>query len=178
MSAEDPLPAGDAGIGRPPDAAEGGRTGDDVARAALTRASQLAGRYRRKRRTLSVRPGERSARDPELLGDALDHLLLSRGWKPAVADAGVIAHWREIAGDVVADHCEVVSLTERELVLQASSTAWAQNLTLMLATLQSRIDEVAGEGVVTQIKVLGPRGPSWRKGQLRVAGRGPRDTYG
>ena len=44
--------------------------------------------------------------------------------------------------------------------------------------LVARIDEQLGKGVVTAIRVHGPTGPGWRHGPRRVAGRGPRDTYG
>ena len=42
----------------------------------------------------------------------------------------------------------------------------------------SRIEDAIGRGVVGRIRILGPSAPSWRAGQRRVPGRGPRDTYG
>ena len=35
-----------------------------------------------------------------------------------------------------------------------------------------------GPGIITELKIFGPKAPSWRKGPLHVKGRGPRDTYG
>ena len=49
---------------------------------------------------------------------------------------------------------------------------------LLLSTVLARIEEQVGEGVVTEIVVQGPAGPSWKKGPLSAGGRGPRDTYG
>jgi predicted nucleic acid-binding Zn ribbon protein len=48
----------------------------------------------------------------------------------------------------------------------------------MQAQLLAKIAAAVGDGVVTSLKVTGPAAPSWRKGPRRVAGRGPRDTYG
>jgi len=32
--------------------------------------------------------------------------------------------------------------------------------------------------VVNSLRITGPAAPSWKKGRLHIAGRGPRDTYG
>jgi predicted nucleic acid-binding Zn ribbon protein len=64
------------------------------------------------------------------------------------------------------------------LVLVAESTAWATQLRLLAGRLQARLSAEVGSGVVTRIRVHGPSAPSWRRGPRRVAGRGPRDTYG
>ena len=57
-------------------------------------------------------------------------------------------------------------------------TAWATQMRLLLSTVLARIETEVGAGVVTEIVVRGPGGPSWRKGPLSAGGRGPRDTYG
>lgn len=65
-----------------------------------------------------------------------------------------------------------------QIVLRADSTAWATQMRLLLPALRERISAELGEGLGLAIRVLGPAAPSWRHGQRRVAGRGPRDTYG
>ncbi len=65
------------------------------------------------------------------------------------------------------------------LTVRADSTAWATQLRLLSSTLMTRLTEDTGEGTVTELRVLGPGGPTWSSGQRRVSdGRGPRDTYG
>ena len=46
------------------------------------------------------------------------------------------------------------------------------------AEYSHKIAAAVGNGVVTSLKITGPAAPSWRKGRLHIAGRGPRDTYG
>ena len=41
-----------------------------------------------------------------------------------------------------------------------------------------RLDEELGFGVVTSVRVVGPAAPTWKHGRRRIAGPGPRDTYG
>ena len=62
--------------------------------------------------------------------------------------------------------------------MSAESTAWATQLRMVQAQLLAKIAAAVGDGVVTSVKIVGPVGPSWRKGPYRVPGRGPRDTYG
>ncbi len=63
------------------------------------------------------------------------------------------------------------------LTVRTSSTAWAEQLRMMLPALRSAIESRVGGGVVREITVVGPAPPRTR-GRLRVRGRGPRDTYG
>jgi predicted nucleic acid-binding Zn ribbon protein len=51
-------------------------------------------------------------------------------------------------------------------------------LRIIQAQVLAKIAAEVGDGVVTALKITGPVAPSWRKGPLHIAGRGPRDTYG
>lgn len=119
-----------------------------------------------------------SRRDPAPLGRIAERVVTERGWSAPVSVGGVVGRWREVVGDQIADHCEVETFEEGKLVLRAASTAWANQLRILQPQLERRLAEEVGEGVVTQITVLGPGGPSWKRGRRSVRGRGPRDTYG
>ena len=73
---------------------------------------------------------------------------------------------------------EVVAFEGTVLTVRAVSTVWATQMRLLGSTVLRRIEDEVGAGVVTEIVVRGPGGPSWRKGPLPAGGRGPRDTYG
>lgn len=176
--------------------------GIDVARAALARArahARAAGRSTVRKDTthtartwrISVNPDEEvrsgpgsDARDPQLLGSAIDSLVDQRGWHDEVSVGAVLGRWSEIVGSDVAEHVRVESFIPAtadegaQLVLQADSTAWATQMKLLLPALRRRLDEELGSGVISQVRISGPASPSWRKGAFHVPGRGPRDTYG
>jgi predicted nucleic acid-binding Zn ribbon protein len=178
------------------------RSGLDVARAALA-----AARAEARRRGLATRPGgsrgggtgdvfapgRRSRRvvdtstrsgahpddrDPQTLDAALGRLVAERGWETDAKVGGVLGRWAAIVGPELAAHCEPVSFADGQLVVAASSTAWATQLRLLAPRLVRRLADELGDGIVTQVTVQGPRPPSWGKGPWRVRGRGPRDTYG
>lgn len=117
-------------------------------------------------------------RDPQAVGTGLERLVGERGWSESLAVAGVVGRWREVVGDQVADHCRPETFADGALVVRADSTAWAQQVRLLVPQLQRRLADEVGEGVVESISVLGPAGPTWVKGPRSVPGRGPRDTYG
>ena len=81
-------------------------------------------------------------------------------------------------GDQVADHCEPETFEDKVLVVRADSTAWATQVQLLAPRLLERLAQEVGEGVVETVTVLGPAGPSFRRGKRSVRGRGPRDTWG
>lgn len=184
----EPDPGGD----RPPSGTEHGEVDappvDDAARLALARARDAA----RKQGLAPGRPARRrrgpvghapdvvhgAGRDPQPLGDTVDRLASQLGWGQSLQVGGVVGRWREVVGEAIADHCVPETFEEGALVVRADSTAWATQIRLLLPQLERRIAEEVGEGAVTSIQVLGPGGPTWRKGPRSVPGRGPRDTYG
>jgi predicted nucleic acid-binding Zn ribbon protein len=139
-------------------------------------AARLAGRQSGGRRAWSG-PGP-DTRDPQLLGAASREVSATRGWAEQVAAGGVFGRWRPVVGDQIADHASPAALHEGVLTVTAESTAWATQLRMMQSQLLAKIAAAVGDGVVTALKITGPAAPSWRKGPRRVAGRGPRDTYG
>jgi predicted nucleic acid-binding Zn ribbon protein len=81
-------------------------------------------------------------------------------------------------GEQIAEHAAPTVLREGVLTVVAESTAWATQLRMVQSQLLAKIAAAVGDGVVTALKITGPSTPSWRKGPLHIAGRGPRDTYG
>jgi predicted nucleic acid-binding Zn ribbon protein len=178
----DHTPAPDEG------ADDGQLAGSDLARdlLATARADARAGAASAARTKPSRRrpaPDRRSgagadSRDPQLVGSLVDGLVSERGWETQVAVGGVEGRWDLVVGAEVAAHCWPEGYHEGVLTVRAESTAWATQVRLLAPTLVARLNADLGDGTVTRVTVLGPDGPSWRKGKLRVKGRGPRDTYG
>lgn len=133
---------------------------------------------RARRRDLGQPSSPRQDRDPHLVGEEVAKLVASRGWDADVQVGAVVGRWQALVGDQVAANVEIVSFEATVLTVRARTTAWATQMRLLLSTVLARIEEQVGEGVVTEIVVQGPAGPSWKKGPLSAGGRGPRDTYG
>jgi predicted nucleic acid-binding Zn ribbon protein len=166
-------------------------TPDTAAASALARAREAArskglrpgSRPLRKRRT----PGQQgrglpdsagSGRDPSLLGDQMDRLLLDRGWNLDVAVGAVMGRWPEIVGPDVAEHCKPVTFSDGVLTVRADSTAWTTQMRLMSSSILGRLESEVGKDAVTELRVQGPSAPSWSRGPRKSTGPGPRDTYG
>lgn len=122
--------------------------------------------------------GTRDGRDPHLVGAEMERLLAERGWEGEVQTGSVVGRWNDIVGPQVGSQVIPVAFEGTVLTVRAESTAWATQMRLLVHSVLTRIEAEVGEGVVTEIIVQGPGGPSWRKGPLNVPGRGPRDTYG
>ncbi len=122
--------------------------------------------------------GQAEPADPQPLGDEVQRLVAQRGWDSEVQVGSVVGRWGVIVGDLVAEHVEPVSFEGTVLTVRADSTAWATQMKLLTHSVLARIDTEVGTGIVSDIVVHAPGGPSWRKGPLRAQGPGPRDTYG
>lgn len=166
--------------------------GVDIARRALeqARAAALAsGKAVGQGRASAPKPGRArtrrgwsgsgpDSRDPQSLKSLAASLIRSRGWSQQVAEGVVLGSWPTVVGPEIADHAEPTALTDGVLAIAAESTAWATQLRLMQAQILAKIVAAVGPGVVTSLRITGPKAPSWRKGNRHISGRGPRDTYG
>lgn len=187
--------SGDTGTPGPSDTAESGR---DLAHSVLKAAQDRAknrGHEPGRRQPGSRPPGKQGQtsqnprrrrwsgagadeRDPQSLGRIAARMATQFGWSDRLAGGHVFGRWATLVGEDVAEHAQPVSLTDGELVVRASSTAWATQLRLLQRQLLAKIASGVGHGVVKRMKIQGPAAPSWRKGPRHVSGRGPRDTYG
>lgn len=133
---------------------------------------------RGRRHAAGQQPSARAGRDPLLVGTEVQRLVASRGWDAEVQVGSVVGRWPAIVGDQVAENVEVIAFEGTTLTVRARSSAWATQMRMLQSSVLARIEEQVGTGIVTQIQIQGPAGPSWRKGPLSSGGRGPRDTYG
>jgi predicted nucleic acid-binding Zn ribbon protein len=147
--------------------------GKDVGRGRSSAPRRVAGTSRRR----WSGPGPDS-RDPQLFGAATRDVARSRGWSGRVAEGSVFGRWSAVVGEQISAHATPASLNDGVLTISAESTAWATQLRMVQAQLLAKIAAAVGDGVVSSLRIVGPAGPSWRKGRYHIAGRGPRDTYG
>ncbi|MGB5952423.1 MAG: DciA family protein, partial [Ornithinimicrobium sp.] len=166
----------------PPGAAEGEDLEAAYGALARARANAVARGYRpgRAGRRSSPRAGATRRRglaeevevtsEPSVLADEVDRLVASRGWVSDVEVGAVVGRWPTIVGDQVAAHVEPISFAGTVLTVRADSTAWATQLKLLSHSILGRIETEIGEGLVTELVVHGPSGPTWRKGPLRARG--------
>lgn len=118
-------------------------------------------------------------RDPQLLAGEVGRIVDGQGWELQLRVRGVFARWPELVGDEVSAHCTPETFADGRLVVRTDSTAWATQLKLLTPQVLKRLNEDLGHGTVTILEVLGPHGPTWKKGARSTRdGRGPRDTYG
>jgi len=117
--------------------------------------------------------------DPLLLQNILNELVSKRDWNRGIAEGSLFTEWRTVVGEQVGSHSSPISLLDGTLTIQATSSAWATQLTLMESELLKTISQSAPGALVENIKILPPGAPSWKKGLRTIRNsRGPRDTYG
>jgi predicted nucleic acid-binding Zn ribbon protein len=158
-------------------------TGLDLARSI---ARSVGAQTRRRRRAAAREPtvpqssgAHPDDRDPKLLSEAVDRLIEAKGWATDINVHTLLARWSSLVGGVNAAHSHPESYADTVLTIRAESTVWAASLRSIAPQLVARLNDQLGQGTVTRVKVLGPEGPSWKKGRRSVRdGRGPRDTYG
>lgn len=117
--------------------------------------------------------------DPQLLKDVLAQIIHERDWKGGIAEGTLFSTWADVVGPEISRHATPISLLEGVLTIQTSSTAWAVQLQLVGPDVLATIRGSSPGALVESLVIIGPPGPSWKKGVRTIRGaKGPRDTYG
>jgi predicted nucleic acid-binding Zn ribbon protein len=120
-----------------------------------------------------------SSDGPQLLKDVLAQVMHERDWKSGIAEGTLFASWTKTVGPEISVHATPISLLDGVLTIQTSSTAWAVQLQLVAPELLVTIRGSSPGALVESLTIIGPHGPSWKKGIRTIRGaKGPRDTYG
>ena len=120
---------------------------------------------------------DRESGEPKAVADLINELVNERDWQGGLSEGEIFIKWREIVGDEIANRCEPVEIKNQKLFIQCSSTAWATQLNLVKTQVLQSIQKITPS--ISDLEILGPNAPSWRKGLRSVQGsKGPRDTYG
>lgn len=116
---------------------------------------------------------------PQLLKDVLNQVIRERDWKSGIAEGTLFSTWADVVGPEITLHATPISLLDGVLTIQTSSTAWAVQLQLVGPDLLATIRASSPGALVDSLSIIGPHGPSWKKGVRTIRGaKGPRDTYG
>jgi len=117
--------------------------------------------------------------DPQILSSVLSELIKNRDWESGIAEGNLFSLWSSVVGEEISNHATPVSLLDGQLTVQTSSTAWATQLRIVSLDLLATIQKSAPGVLVDSVVIIGPNGPSWKKGLRTIRGaKGPRDTYG
>jgi predicted nucleic acid-binding Zn ribbon protein len=106
-----------------------------------------------------------------LVADAISGLIAERGWETMIRDAEVTTRFAAIVGPDIAAHATVRSFDDDILVIQATETAWATQLRLLIPQLMARFAEVLGPAAVGSIEVVGPARPPQGRRRFRPGRR-------
>ena len=102
------------------------------------------------------------------MDETLGRFVSEQGWETELRVHGVFSRWEAIVGRDVGQHVTPESYADGRLVVRTDSTAWATQMKLLAPDVVRRLNEVLGDDTVQVIDVEGPRGPSWKRGRLRV----------
>ena len=122
--------------------------------------------------------GRWSRREPRRLGAVWEKYVHNFGFGQMLDVGKLKANWEQIVGSQVAQHAQIESIKDGDVVVRCDSTRWASELRNLIPQLMGLIEDHAGSVVIKRLIVLGPQAPSWKHGPRSVKGRGPRDTYG
>jgi len=88
---------------------------------------------------------------PEFLKSALERQVRRLGIARHIARGRVLALWPKVVGDQIATRSKAESMSEGTLTVVVPDATWRHELSYQKKTLVQRLNEAAGEKVVTDI---------------------------
>lgn len=161
---EDQVDAAVVALNRARDAAQAAGYQPEALQSRRRRGSQL-GSQNKGFRTDAKKSAqyEMNPRDPRPLGQVFSRLVTERGWREPVAVGSVMSRWKDLVGPQIADHTEVESFENSEVVIRCESTNWAAQLKLMTTNLLQTFEQQLGPGVINSVVIHGPGRRKYRR---------------
>ncbi len=100
---------------------------------------------------------------PPRLNELLGPVGRRAGLEEPMAVSRVWSQWTDIVGDHMAAHAEPSSFKSGVLRIRAESPVWATEIGYLAGELKARINELLGDGVVTEVVVWTGPGRSTKR---------------
>ena len=99
---------------------------------------------RKNRKTEVAEQSRTKVDDPHSLNSVLSELIQARDWRQGIAEGSLFTEWLHVVGPDIGAHSTPISLVDGLLTIQATSTAWATQLTLISSNLLKTISNSWG----------------------------------
>ena len=90
----------------------------------------------------------------ERLSSTITKLLKARGLESRLSEYRIFRQWEEAVGDVLARHAHPVAMHGKKLTLMVDSPAWMQQLSLLKPEIKEKVNNILGNDVVKDIKLI------------------------
>lgn len=96
---------------------------------------------------------------PREIGDVLDGVIASLGWRDRLRTTDVVRRWPDIVGETIAEHTRPVRLAGGILVIAAPDTSWATQVRYLVDEIRQHVNSHLPEHqAVRQVDVVVDRG--------------------
>jgi predicted nucleic acid-binding Zn ribbon protein len=93
-------------------------------------------------------------RDPAPISEALQDLVVERGWEGNLALGRLRAQWPEVVGEQVAARSEPIKLEDGRLTIRVEGGAWAAELALLGHSLATAAARFLGHDLVREVAIV------------------------
>ncbi|APT91587.1 hypothetical protein CPHO_00020 [Corynebacterium phocae] len=112
------------------------------------------------------------------LADILQDTIQERGWQEELGQGWIFGNWEELVGASTAAHTKPEKIEHNILHISCDNSNWATNLRYLQGEILKKIAAKAGDGVVVQLRIHGPKQHRNYQGPMWVKPQGSNDTYG
>lgn len=112
------------------------------------------------------------------LGEVARTTVVEQGWEEELGHGWVFGHWVQLVGDAIAAHTTPEKVENQILYVSCDHSNWATNLRYLQGEILKKIAAKIGDGIIEQLRIVGPKQHRNYKGPLWVKPQGSQDTYG
>ena len=91
----------------------------------------------------------------ENIADVIDSALMNLGLKKSIEKQKALTYWEKVVGGKIASNTQAIKIKKQVLYVNASSSVWAQELSLMKKQLIGKLNSCLGEEAISDIRFAG-----------------------
>ena len=92
--------------------------------------------------------------EPQRLSAVLDRIIEVQDMSPRMAERRAVALWKDVVGEVLANHAEAVEASHRVLTLRCDIPVVRQEVMIHSGALIQRLNTLCGREVIDKIRFI------------------------
>lgn len=88
------------------------------------------------------------------LRELLDEYFLERGYEKKIKRNLVFLYWKKVCGEVLSSHVTPIKIKNKTLFVITDHPSWGENFKLLFPDIKKRLNEMMGEEVIEDVKII------------------------
>jgi len=88
------------------------------------------------------------------LREVLDEYLFERGYEKNIKKNLIFLYWKKVCGEIISSHVTPFKIKKDVLFVLVDHPSWGENFKLLFPEIKKRLNEMVGDEVIREVKII------------------------